>query len=350
MATNKNITMKQFNGTDYDTLYPKTIASQVADVYSKNETLTTAVKGIFGLSGTAVPNDVFSFLGQFNEHWWELRPENEFVDNHGTKQNVVVQETSSNNTKVAWYYGSSYTFNTVTGEYTIVNPSSTTVQQAYTSTQFEPLKGHYCIQGSSNTGRTMFYFPASAVASQDHPSNYTIVVNSCDVYVGVYMTYSPIYYHSKNKNAYSEKDGYTYLGVPFNNLVPATKIELGSYIGTGEFGPDSPNMLTFERVPKLVLLLGMLDTTSTYSGFVPLFGTGTEYITAIAPNLLTTEYAKHFGFGLETNSTIWGKRSSDMKSIYWHSGGQYSDSSSASASGKTQANAKDWTYFYIVIF
>ena len=29
MATNKNITMKQFNGTDYDTLYPKTIASQV---------------------------------------------------------------------------------------------------------------------------------------------------------------------------------------------------------------------------------------------------------------------------------------------------------------------------------
>ena len=29
MATTKNITMKQFNGTDYDTLYPKTIASQV---------------------------------------------------------------------------------------------------------------------------------------------------------------------------------------------------------------------------------------------------------------------------------------------------------------------------------
>ena len=35
MATEKNITMKQFNGTDYDTLYPKTIASQIPDVYSK---------------------------------------------------------------------------------------------------------------------------------------------------------------------------------------------------------------------------------------------------------------------------------------------------------------------------
>lgn len=29
MATNKNITMKQYNGLDYDTLYPKTILSQV---------------------------------------------------------------------------------------------------------------------------------------------------------------------------------------------------------------------------------------------------------------------------------------------------------------------------------
>ena len=29
MATNKNITMKQYNGTDYDVLYPKTKVSQV---------------------------------------------------------------------------------------------------------------------------------------------------------------------------------------------------------------------------------------------------------------------------------------------------------------------------------
>lgn len=29
MSTNKNITMHQYNGTDYDTLYPKTTASQV---------------------------------------------------------------------------------------------------------------------------------------------------------------------------------------------------------------------------------------------------------------------------------------------------------------------------------
>ena len=32
MATTKNITMKQFNGTDYDTLYPKTKVEQVENL------------------------------------------------------------------------------------------------------------------------------------------------------------------------------------------------------------------------------------------------------------------------------------------------------------------------------
>lgn len=41
MATNKNITMKQFNGTDYDTLYPKTIVSQVDNALNKTgDTMT----------------------------------------------------------------------------------------------------------------------------------------------------------------------------------------------------------------------------------------------------------------------------------------------------------------------
>ena len=41
MATNKNITMKQFNGTDYDTLYPKTIASQVDGLLTAQILVTT---------------------------------------------------------------------------------------------------------------------------------------------------------------------------------------------------------------------------------------------------------------------------------------------------------------------
>lgn len=59
MATDKLITMKQFNGTDYDTLYPKTIASQIPDVYSKTDTITTKTLSQLGLAAGKLPNDAF---------------------------------------------------------------------------------------------------------------------------------------------------------------------------------------------------------------------------------------------------------------------------------------------------
>lgn len=62
MVTNKNITMKQFNGVDYDTLYPKTIASQIDDVYSKSETLSNSTQSIMGLGNDATPDDAFLAL------------------------------------------------------------------------------------------------------------------------------------------------------------------------------------------------------------------------------------------------------------------------------------------------
>ena len=51
--------MKQFNGTDYDTLYPKTIASQIPDVYSKTDTITATTLSQLGLSANKLPNDAF---------------------------------------------------------------------------------------------------------------------------------------------------------------------------------------------------------------------------------------------------------------------------------------------------
>lgn len=62
MATNKNITMKQFNGTDYDTLYPKTKVEQVEGAYSQQQILADATKGLYDLGTDAVPDDVFVSL------------------------------------------------------------------------------------------------------------------------------------------------------------------------------------------------------------------------------------------------------------------------------------------------
>lgn len=60
MATNKNITMKRFNGAGYDTLYPKTIVEQVIGAYTKQQILTSATASLYGLGASAVPDDVLA--------------------------------------------------------------------------------------------------------------------------------------------------------------------------------------------------------------------------------------------------------------------------------------------------
>ena len=69
MATTKNITMKQFNGTDYDTLYPKTQGSQITGVVPIKSGGTGAINektGMFNLLNglstiTPATNDLFPF-------------------------------------------------------------------------------------------------------------------------------------------------------------------------------------------------------------------------------------------------------------------------------------------------
>ena len=64
MSTEKNITMKQFNGTDYDTLYPKTIASQVDGVYTKEESISASTRTALGLAETATPDAALSEIAR----------------------------------------------------------------------------------------------------------------------------------------------------------------------------------------------------------------------------------------------------------------------------------------------
>ena len=54
--------MQEKTSSGYDILYPQTIAAQIEDVYSKDETITTATKALYGLGATATPNQVFSAI------------------------------------------------------------------------------------------------------------------------------------------------------------------------------------------------------------------------------------------------------------------------------------------------
>ena len=90
MATEKNITMKQFNGTDYDTLYPKTKVEQVEGAYSQQQILANSTKVLYGLGNDAVPDDLFKTLGA------ELRVTTEVgTVVTASKDNVTVSATAN---------------------------------------------------------------------------------------------------------------------------------------------------------------------------------------------------------------------------------------------------------------
>lgn len=65
MASEKNITMRQYNGADYDTLYPKTKVEQVEGAYTQQQILSDATKGWYGLGSDAVPDDLFVSLTNY---------------------------------------------------------------------------------------------------------------------------------------------------------------------------------------------------------------------------------------------------------------------------------------------
>lgn len=157
MATEKNITMKQFNGTDYDTLYPKTIVNQIEDrdayYFNKSKTLTTDVASMFVGSSVATPNDAFSYLGKYAEYWWK-----KFVDatytayeeTRGAIESIVYMYSSGIQNSESFVppewsfeYSKSFSIDQSTGVVSLSSPSTFTV----------PSIGSLTSSGS-NTGET----------------------------------------------------------------------------------------------------------------------------------------------------------------------------------------------------
>ena len=52
------------------------------------------------------------------------------------------------------------------------------------------------------------------------------------------------------------------------------KVETGSYKGTGVYGKSHPNSLTFDFVPKLVIVSGQGKSSDTGAGFIYCWGSG----------------------------------------------------------------------------
>ena len=211
--------------------------------------------------------------------------------------------------------------------------------------------GVYIIGGNSIDGRAHYVDRSGQVVygTVNAPTTYGLVLQGFytpqygttypyyitkteGTYVDTYLGIDDIVY-SSSRNAFEEGDNgegliYKYLGVP-SEYVPlcGTKIQSGSYIGTGSNGASNPNSLTFDFKPKLIFIDGYYSASHYHA----------EFNTA----LLSSSFRSGVATVNNTTSSLSGKPLSARmigNTLSWY----YSDSS-------LQLNASSTEYHWIAI-
>lgn len=112
------------------------------------------------------------------------------------------------------------------------------------------------------------------------------------------------------------------------------KIEAGSYVGTGTHGADNPNSLTFGFAPKFLVMVAYARSSDN-----ALF-TENDMTDNIFPvQAALTTYKKNAAWTATGNSTVYGKKSEDGKTVFWYHTSGASD----------QFNTSGSTYYYVAI-
>ena len=133
--------------------------------------------------------------------------------------------------------------------------------------------------------------------------------------------------------------------VPSSQLSDQVHIVTGSYVGTGTFGADHPCSLTFNFLPKLIMITRYHTGTSSIDYIFPGDSEGNYWL--MDANTLTdsgaslsgyvgTGFGRVFGYG---GGASVGYKSSDQRTIYWYSGND----------AASQFNSDGTTYYYAAI-
>lgn len=106
--------------------------------------------------------------------------------------------------------------------------------------------------------------------------------------------------------------------LPNGNTVKSVFIEIGTYKGTGKWGKDNPNSLSFSGKPEIVFIFG--------------YGRGGSGFQCVS--IINGMYKMDNTNGFEFDSITWGE-----KSVSWYA-------TESSNGGPYQANASGKTYLY----
>lgn len=301
MGNEYNITMKQYNGTDYDILYPATGGEQVtpsSSVLNKFNIINS-----INTTGNYINlEDILGYLGTLNMYWWKRR-----------SAEISIQGNSGGNTIEAQtvYYSDELVLSG-SQVVSLKNPSSIYVtgrSSSQTPTQdLSFLNGKY-LQFSS--GSFISYFCKCTSIS------YGFLIGSAGQYgwtanfqyfTSVSITYGNWeYLQSTSSSTYPQntiQDGYEYvfLGQPFQNIINGG-IEVIEYAGTGVSGTQSsPIKITFENTPKVVIISG-LSKNSTTSGDVLILTGNLGFGSRLNNSSSSTSQAYILGISCNVNGT-----------------------------------------------
>lgn len=268
-----------------DVLFNESGWSQQPTFLNKANLLTDATAALFGLGAEAVPDNAFSFLGKYNQHWWRRRQKGAHYE--------LKEETNTN----AWMYNSAYTTYAYSdsvnvsesGEITLAEPVNSqriTGLSAF-ETFFPNFLGKYFTvdnevyngagSGWSLKPGTVYYLHPNSKCYTDYDGDYAYGM-AISRYSAVYVTDTGDwnYLQSADRNAYpdsGEVDSYeyNYLGVPLENAVTAPGIATGSYAGTGTYGLNNPCVIPLSFEPKFVLVAPINPNFYASNSFISWF-------------------------------------------------------------------------------
>ena len=258
--------------------------SQLPTFLNKANLVKDATAALFGFDGECVPDNVLSWIGQYNTHWWSvLYSAGGFGYNE--KRTLITNATylfgapgtSMGTSSRDIYYSDEVNINQETGVVSLKNPSTITLKgrssQSTTQTACNNLIGKYVSNLQSDSNGTdisarVYYFPSDVAISVKASSGamYEVIVYAKEngsrdqIYRVTSQVYNipageTTYVNSIDRNAYPDSgavDGlvYQYLGIPFYNAVTAPKVEVGTYVGTGVY----PVTLTFNFSPQFLFI------------------------------------------------------------------------------------------------
>lgn len=330
--------------------------TQQGTPFNKASMLQDATAAMFDLDASAVPNDVFSWLGSwlstYNSYWWRRRTNSSYWNTivaQSTLHGIVFSNNLYGDGTIE--YADTISFDSF-GNPNLVSPSIFTYTRGTSANDakillgkyFKVTKNNYSNDNLPGVGSGVYFVPLTvsdfAIGSIE---NGAYLQFSCGEVTGSYVENIGdwTYVQSTNRTAYPDSgiEGgyeYRYMGVPYQNSINAPIIEIGGYVGTGTSGQASPNSITCNFPPDIIWILGYSISDADYRD-------AQGYNSLIVMDILSTEYKPDMPpEGVNNGSySVYTKKSSDGKTVSW-----YVD---ATNSASAQFNINGYHYFYLAI-